>query len=284
MRVIHERARVIKPQLGKILFCVQQLEARFRKGLTVRRKMMVRVRRPVIRQETARKQGVVPPADLLRKEQPARPEHAEELIVPVFAAAGDGDIERILRKRERFLRRVAFLHADAEGGEHVAVVLRIRPPGLRNSRVFIWVAQRKQEIAARVYLKKLIRPAKPALHLRVKVPRQRLAFPPAVQMAEIPAAEREFFLKTPKIIQLVAGHIKNPSPAMSAIRRCAAAVQPSFARPNARRRSVSSRPSSTAISIAPPGVTCLPAIAMRTGQSSVPFFMPCSAAMPSRSV
>ena len=31
VRVIHERARVIKPQLGEILLCVQQLEACFRK-------------------------------------------------------------------------------------------------------------------------------------------------------------------------------------------------------------------------------------------------------------
>ena len=46
----------------------------------------------------------------------------------------------------------------------------------------------------------------------------------------------------------------------------------SFPRPDRRRRSVSSRPRMRQISTAPPGVTSLPAAAMRTGHMRVAFF------------
>ena len=56
----------------------------------------------------------------------------------------------------------------------------------------------------------------------------------------------------------------------------------SFPRPRRRRRRVSSLPKMWQISTAPPGVTCLPAAAMRTGHISVAFLTPRDSARPMR--
>ena len=54
----------------------------------------------------------------------------------------------------------------------------------------------------------------------------------------------------------------------------------SFSRPMRRRRRVSSLPRMRQISTAPPGVTALPAAAMRTGHMTLAFFTPSSSASP----
>ena len=51
-------------------------------------------------------------------------------------------------------------------------------------------------------------------------------------------------------------------------------TQPSFSSEARIRRSVSSRPSTTASSMPPPGVNCLPETATRSGYKSQPFFTP----------
>ena len=171
---------------------------------------MLRARGAIIPEKPARKQRIVPPAHLLGQEHTAGPQHAKQLVGAVCAMAAKRNIKRIVCKRQRFLCGVAFLHMDAERCKLVAVAFHIRPPGFRDGRVFIRVAQRKQKRAARVHLKQLIRIMKPPLHLCIKIPGQRFLLPAAVQVGEIPAAERERFFKTPKIIEFVAGHIFPP--------------------------------------------------------------------------
>lgn len=131
VRIIHERAGIIKTKFGEVFICIQHLEASLRKSLAIRGQMVLRARGAIIPKKPARKQRIVPPAHLLGQEHAAGPQHAKQLVGAVCAMAAKRNIKRIVCKRQRFLCGVAFLHMNAERCKLVAVAFHIRPPGFR---------------------------------------------------------------------------------------------------------------------------------------------------------